>query len=106
MEPRRHTTNRLPTDLSDRPNITQDLAEYGDREVLLVFGFNFGHEWKLVGIRKPVRSSRTLTLRRVWREILEHFGNAFVQVLFILLWFARDGIFRRATPYQLLRFCA
>src|ERR1700758_982039 len=52
-----------------------------------------------------MRGSRTLPFRPLWREILEHFGNAFVQVLFILLGFAGDGIFRRATPNQLLRFC-
>src|SRR5436305_2211042 len=46
--------------------------------------------------------ARPLLVRRAWRELLEHFVHAFIQVLDVLVRVAREGIARAAPPYQLL----
>src|SRR5208337_319288 len=45
-----------------------------------------------------------LFLRRAWREVLEHFLHALIQVLNVLVGVVREGVARRAPPDQLLGF--
>src|SRR5229473_5410959 len=46
-----------------------------------------------------------LAFCRAWRELLEHLRDTFVQVLFIFLSFAGQGVLSAAAPNQLLGFC-
>ena len=60
---------------------------------------------KHIGLRGCLSVSSTLSFGRAWRETFEHFGYAFVQILFIFLSFIREHIFSAGTPYELLCTC-
>src|SRR6266566_1691577 len=42
---------------------------------------------------------------RFWRKLLEHLGNALVQVLLIFLGLIGQSVFSTSPPNQLLRLC-
>src|ERR1700722_14837938 len=60
---------------------------------------------KHIGLRGCPSVSSTLPFGRAWRETFEHFGYAFVQILFIFLSFIREHIFSAGTPYELFCTC-
>src|ERR1700722_1127518 len=67
----------------------------------IVSPFRFGKQHSSLD---SVRASG-LALRRVWRELLEHLRHTLVQVLFIFIGLAGEGVLGTAAPNQLLGFC-